>query len=155
MEPAKWTDIMQALVGIGTLLVTIAGFLFVIRQVKQIERTIRSDTNASLCAQSIDILSEMAKCPEGYSCFYDNAPLPSDNKLRVEVLCICEMIANYLDHVALQHDNLPKPVWERWSCFIRDTLAGSQVIQEHFRKYRNWYSQEILAHVDAVGQAKS
>jgi hypothetical protein len=155
MEPAKWTDIMQALATLGVLLVTLAGFLFVIRQVRQIERTIRKDTNTSLCAQSIEILKEMAKCPQCYPCCYENAPLPEDEKVRVEVLCICEMIANYLDNVALQHDNLPQPVWERWRSFIRDTLAGSQVIQEHFRKFRNWYSPELIAYIDEVHPSKS
>ena len=150
MEPAKWTDVVQALAALGGLLVTLGGFLFVIRQVMLIERTIRKDTNTSLCAQSIEILKEMAKCPQCYACFYDNAPLPEDEKVRVEVLCICEMIANYLDNVALQRDNLPEPLWERWSCFIRDTLVGSQVIQEHFRKFRNWYSPELIVYVDAV-----
>jgi hypothetical protein len=150
MDPAKWTDVVQALASLGGLLVTLGGFLFVIRQVGQIERSIRKDTNATLCAQSIEILKEMARCPPCYACFYENAPLPDDEKVKVEVLCICEMIANYLDNVASQHDNLPGPVWERWNCFIRDTIAGSQIVQEHFRKFRNWYSPELIAYVDRL-----
>ena len=38
---------------------------------------------------------------------------------------------------------------------VKEKFPGGTSGKEHFRKYRNWYSQEILAHVDAVGQAKT
>jgi hypothetical protein len=144
----KWTEVIEALVALGTLFVTVIGFLIVIRQIRQVERTIRGDTNANLCAQSIEILKEIGACPECYPYFYENKELPPDEPSRVRILCICEMTANYLDHVALQRDNLPPAVWKRWSLFIRDAVQGSPVLREHFAKYRDWYSDEVLRLVD-------
>jgi hypothetical protein len=141
-------------VGLGTLFVAMGGFLFLIRQVKQIERTISSAANVSLSAQSIEILKEMARSPGSYACIYENAPLPDNDKQCSEILCVCERVADYLDHVASQQANLG-PASQRWGRFVDDTLARSQVLRDYFRKYRNWYSPEPMARVEAVHPDKT
>ena len=151
MDPVKWTDAAQAIAACGSLLVTLFGFLFVLRQLRQVERNIRGETNASLCHQSIEILKAMMSRQECYPFFYDNKPLPEDHPHRVEILCLTEMIANYLDLVALQKDNLPPTAWTGWHKFILDTLQMSPVVREHLTKYGAWCSTELQA---IVKQAK-
>jgi hypothetical protein len=149
MGHPSWTDILQALAAAGSLVATVGGILLLSSQLRQVERTIRGDTNASLCAPSIDILNAIAECPESYACFYDDAPLPTDHKVRVKVLCVCEMIANYLDHVCQQKDNLPRDAWLRWEAFVYDTVTGCRVVQDHLCRFEKWYSPELLKIVRA------
>jgi hypothetical protein len=92
---ASWTDATQAFASCASLLVTILGFIFVVHGIRQVERNIRSDTNAGLCNQSIEILNALISKPECYPFFYDNKPLADNDPHRVEILCLAEMIANY------------------------------------------------------------
>jgi serine/threonine protein kinase len=64
--------------------------------------------------------------------------------------CLAEMIANYLNLVALQKDNLPGNVWERWRNFILDAVQSSPVVFDHFAKYPHWYSEEVNAIIRQV-----
>jgi hypothetical protein len=152
METAKWTDVVQALSACGSLWVTLLGFVFVIRQLRQVDKNIRADANANLCQQSIEILNAMMSRSECYPFFYDGKPLALDDPYRMEILCIAEMIANYLDLVALQKDNLPIKIWNKWQKFTIDTIQNSPVITEHLTRYSGWYSDDLN---QIVKQAKS
>jgi hypothetical protein len=144
MEP-KWTDIVQALAACGALVVAVVGLRLVLRQLRQVERTIRGNTYATLCQQSLEILKSIESQPESYAYFYDNRPLAENDSRRIEILCVTEMIANYLDMVALQRENMPSQVWKYWKNFIVDTVRRSEVVRNHLKNFANWYSEELNA----------
>jgi hypothetical protein len=63
----------------GTMLVALGGIFFVLRQIKQVERTIRGTTHERLTAESFDLLRFLASAPHTYSYFYEEKPLgPND-----------------------------------------------------------------------------
>lgn len=147
----NWTDVVEALSGFGVFCATILGFYFVVRQIrlidqqlKLVERTLQADTNTQLCSQSLQILAHLSDKPYLYDYFYNFKSLEPNDPHKVEVLCLCEMIANYSDLVALQLSNMPPEVQTRWSRFITDTLAASPALREHLHRYRLWYSDELL-----------
>lgn len=132
--------------------VNVVGFTFVIRQIRQQALATRGDTYANLCGLSYDILRMMAERPHLYPYFYERKPLLETEPNRVEVLCCCEMIANYCDNTALQRENIPDHVWQRWRNFVREQIRLSVVLQNFMSEYRGWYSPEvaeILAEVEA------
>ena len=137
--------------------VNVVGFYFVIRQIRQQALATRGDTYTNLCGLSYDILLMMAERPHLYTYFYERKQLAEAGEHRVEVLCCCEMIANYCDNTALQRENIPDHVWQRWRNFVREQIALSVVLQDFMREYRAWYSPEvgeILDEVNAVGHAR-
>ncbi|MFM9170985.1 MAG: hypothetical protein ACKOTD_12985, partial [Phycisphaerales bacterium] len=100
--------------------VNVVGFYFVVRQIRQQALATRGDTYTNLCGLSYDILRMMAERPHLYPYFYERKPLAEAGEHRVEVLCCCEMIANYCDNTALQRENIPDHVWQRWRNFVRE-----------------------------------
>jgi hypothetical protein len=141
-------DNALALVAIA---VNVVGFYFVIRQIRQQALATRGDTYTNLCSLSYDILRMMAERPHLYPYFYERKPLTEAGEHRVEVLCCCEMIANYCDNTALQRENIPDHVWQRWRNFVREQIALSIVLQDFMREYRAWYSPEVGEILDEVG----
>lgn len=131
------------LITIGGIFVNLVGFVFVIRQIRQQALATRGETYASLCGLSYEILQMMADHPELYPYFYENKELAADAPDRVRVLCCCEMVANYCDNTALQRENIPDHVWQRWRVFIKQQVAMSVVLKGFFLEYRMWYSPEI------------
>jgi hypothetical protein len=70
MEP-NWAEIIQAIASLATMLVAAGGICFVSRQIKQVERSIRSNTNERLTGESLEILRFLAEHPETYDYFYN------------------------------------------------------------------------------------
>jgi hypothetical protein len=123
--------------------VNIVGFYFVIRQIRQQALATRGETFASLCGLSYEILRLMADRPHLYAYFYERRPLATTDEDRVAVLVCCEMIANYCDNTALQRENIPDHVWQRWRNFIKGQIELSIVLEEFIAEYRDWYSPEL------------
>lgn len=133
--------------------VNVVGFYFVIRQIRQQALATRGDTYTNLCGLSYDILRMMTERPHLYPYFYERKSLAEAGEHRVEVLCCCEMIANYCDNTALQRENIPDHVWQRWRNFVREQIALSVVLQDFMREYRAWYSPEVGEILDEVSSA--
>jgi hypothetical protein len=144
----NWAEILQAIASVGTLLVATGGICFVLRQIKQVERSIRSNTNERLTSESLEILRFLAEHPETYDYFY-NGKEPTrdvDNMLKYAT----EMIVNYMEHVVLQKETLPEDVQKSWDVFVQDTYARSPLVREHLRQFRNWYQPSLLKMVENV-----
>ena len=84
-----------------------------------------------LMAESLEILRFLADHPGNYDYFYHSKDPPEtqDESLK----CATEMIANYLEHVVLQKDTLPKEV----------QVARSPIVRSHLKKYRDWYDVRL------------
>ena len=133
----------EAVIAAVAVLVNIVGFIFVIRQIKQQSLATRGETYTSLCGLSYDILMMIADRPYLYEFFYNNKELTADYPHRIEVLCCCEMIANYCDNTLTQKENMPRSAWRKWKKFIRQQIEISLVLKGFFEDYAEWYSPEI------------
>jgi hypothetical protein len=131
-----------------TAVIAAGGIIFVWQQIKQVKISLQSGTNERLMAESLEILRFLADHPGNYDYFYHSKDPPEtqDESLK----CATEMIANYLEHVVLQKDTLPKEVQETWYRFVTDTYARSPIVRSHLKKYRDWYDvrlHEMVANV--------
>lgn len=78
MNEPSWTDVGQFFVSLITLLVTIAGLIFIYLQVKQSNRSQRVEVNNST-ADSINELNQLLVT--------DETLLKVNNESKAEVLC--------------------------------------------------------------------
>ena len=85
------------------------------------------------------------------SIFWLSAETTADE--RVSVLICCEMISNYCDNVALQRENIPDEVWQRWRTFIKEQVTASVELHRFMRQYLDWYSP-ALAVIQRTGREK-
>jgi hypothetical protein len=131
-----------------TLIVTGGGIFIVWRQIRQLERSLSSNTNERLTSESFEILRFLAQSPTTYDYFYNGKqpPTDDDNSLKYAT----EMIVNYLEHIVVQIDTLPKDAQKRWTEFVMDTYARSPMVRAHLSKYKEWYASELLNLVDGV-----
>jgi len=147
MNPT-WADIMMAIASVGSLLVTAIGIIFLYVQITKLRESMWSDTNSRLCDQSFELIRFLAEKPETYDYFYNAKPLKEDDPNRVFILYAAEALANFLEHLVLQRQNLPKRQWDVWERFIWSTYEGSSALQEYFVRHRTWYSKELLSIID-------
>jgi len=140
----------QTILSTLSIVVNIIGFYFVVRQITQQALATRGETYTSLCGLSYEILKLIHENPFLYDYFYNNKKIESNSDHRVQVLICCEMIANYCDNVALQRENIPNHVWQRWKNFIIGQLEISSELKKFMLDYKDWYSVEMVAILNEV-----
>jgi hypothetical protein len=144
-----------------TLLAAVAGVLGVIigaliggifslkaakRQVEVMLRQSRGDVNERLYNQSLAIMSFFAEHPEVRPYFYDNKDLSqAGSELeKLRILSTAEMVAGFMELVALQMDDQPDEIKPRWKAYIVDAYNSSPVLREHVASCVTWYADDFL-----------
>jgi hypothetical protein len=147
-------DRVQAIAACISVIIAIVGLVFVIVQLRQVKRAIRGNTNEMLSSQSVEILRFFAERPAIYDHFYSNKGVgqkdidEGDSQRRVDLLCATELMANYMEHICLQKDNLPPKAWLSWRKFVLDIYQNSPVVRDFLQAHTDWYASDIL---DLVG----
>lgn len=135
----KWTDVVQALVGLG-------GIPFIIYQLREVKRSVQGQTLSELYDHYHQVVSVFLKKPNLRPYFYENKPLDTSAgpALCAEVESICELFAAVLEHAVVQEKNVPRRAWaECWQTFVMERLKKSSVLQEYLKKNEGWYLRRL------------
>ena len=143
--------LFAAVVGIlGVILGAVIGGIFVQRATKrQIEVMMlqsRGDVNERLYNQSLSIMKFFAENPELRPFFYDNRELSlaANDLERLKILSTAEMVAGFMELVALQLEEQLPEIRPRWKAYICDAHASSPVLREHLQSCSAWYADDLL-----------
>lgn len=143
--------IVAALAGVlGVILGAVIGGVFALKATKrQIEVMLlqsRGDVNERLYNQSLQIMLFFAENPSLRPYFADNKdPGTCENELeKCRVLSTAEMVAGFMELVALQLAEQPLEIQPRWKAYIVDAYNSSAVLREHLSTCTAWYADDLL-----------
>ncbi len=143
--------IIAALAGVlGVVLGAVIGGVFALKATKrQIEVMLiqdRGDVNERLYNQSLQIMRFFAENPSLRPYFADNRDLSTcENELeKCRVLSTVEMVAGFMELVALQLAEQPLEIQPRWKAYIVDGYNSSAVLRDHISTCRAWYADDFL-----------
>jgi hypothetical protein len=143
--------IIAALAGVlGVILGAVIGGVFALKATKrQIEVMMiqsRGDVNERIYSQSLQILRFLAENPALRPYFSDNKDLSAcENELeKCRVLSSVEMVAGFMELVALQLAEQPLEIQPRWKAYIVDGYNSSAVLREHISTCTAWYAEDFL-----------
>jgi hypothetical protein len=145
------STILATVVGLaGGILGAVIGGVFALkatkRQVEVMLEQSRGDVNERLYGQSLEILKFFAENPELRPYFYDNKNLDGakDELEKLKVLSTSEMVAGFMELVALQIDLQPAEIQPRWRAYLADQYTSSAVLRSHIDDCRAWYADDFL-----------
>ena len=141
-------NLLSGIISIAALLVTIVGLVAVYVQIKKIRETLWSNTHSKLCDQSFELLRFFSENPKTYDYFYNRKILEPYETDKIFILYATEALANFMEHLILQKENLPEKQWEVWKRFIYTTFKSSIIIRVFIQDHREWYSNDLLAIAD-------
>jgi len=143
--------IIAALAGVlGVVLGAVIGGVFALKATKrQIEVMMiqaRGDVNERLYNQSLQIMRFFAENPSLRPYFADNRDLSTcENELeKCRVLSTVEMVAGFMELVALQLAEQPLEIQPRWKAYIVDGYNSSAVLRDHISTCTAWYADDFL-----------
>ena len=135
---------------VGVIIGALIGGIFSLkaakRQVEVMLRQSRGDVNERLYNQSLAIMCFFAEHPEVRPYFYDNKDLSqAGSELeKLRILSTAEMVAGFMELVALQMDDQPDEIKPRWKAYIVDAYNSSPVLREHVATCITWYADDFL-----------
>jgi hypothetical protein len=139
-----FADTVQAFASVATAGIAGGGVYLVIKQLKQVERTIRGTTYERLTEESLEILRFLADHPETYPYLYEGRPLDDSDPNRVVILYSSEIVCNYMEHVCLQRPNMTDGDWNVWRAFVEDTCRNAPIVRWYVEKYQKWYTKSLV-----------
>jgi len=143
--------IIAAIAGVlGVILGAVIGGVFALkatkRQIEVMMVSARGDVNERLYNQSLQIMRFFAENPSLRPYFADNRDLSAcENELeKCRVLSTVEMVAGFMELVALQLAEQPAEIQPRWKAYIVDGYNSSAVMREHIATCTAWYAEDLL-----------
>src|SRR5271163_1397506 len=124
----NWAEIVQALAAVVTAVIALAGIAFVVLQLRQVDRSVRSATQERLTSESFEIITFLASIPGSYAYFYEGKSIPSGEPNEERLRYAAEMILNFMEHLVLQKDNL-RDDWPVWKDFILYTFHSAPSVR--------------------------
>jgi len=141
--PELSAESLEAYIAAGGLVVTIIGFAFIIVQIRQLERSVRSGAQSAIYTQAADFRGHLVAHPQLRPYFFDGADIDPSHPEYGRVLTMAEMLLNYLEQIAVQGGNFDGGDRKAWETFIRNSLEASPVMTKRLAENRNAYSRQL------------
>lgn len=122
---------------------TVVGFAFIIVQVRQLERSVRSGAQSAIYTQAADFRSHLVAYPEIRPFLFDAVDIDPSHPEYNRALTIAELFLNYLEHIAVQGGNFDGGDRRAWESFVKGALAASPLMTKRLRENAKAYSAQL------------
>jgi hypothetical protein len=143
MNQSSW-DVTLAINSILQTVVTIVGIIFIIKQLQQVEVSIKGEAHDMLSAHMREILSVFKDNPNLRPYFYDNKPIDKESKDYNQVMIVSEFYLDLFEHVMQKRTMLPQHLWETWENYIHRIYRGSPAVREFIAEHHDMYTKAVL-----------
>ena len=128
---------------IAQILIAVGGIILIYVQLSKVNTTLRNDTQGRLFEQNGEFRRLLVEFPQYRKYFFDSQSIEKDSSDYPAVRTIAEMLANYMEHLAIQEPTLKKKDWGLWTAIIRDIYGTSPILQDLLSEKPNWYSKKL------------
>lgn len=143
-EPAKWTDVSQAISAWFGVLIAIVGFGAVVYQIRQVREAVRADTHGRIYEHALEVQKLFVEHPQFREYFYGGAAMDPSAEEYARLLAFTELLADYLEHISLQCAYVPDHVRRTWENYTCRLLMHSPVLDQFLSDNEGLYSTEFM-----------
>lgn len=114
----------------------------------------RVSATSALYEQMVSIDRFFIEKPELKGFVYHNEDIVLSDPNYRKVRSLAEMMADLMEHIYLQKNNLPEAVWLNWKAYMAELYKTSPILRQHFDENRDWYPAEMFEIISKNGQIK-
>jgi hypothetical protein len=140
-----WADAFQGLGTVAAALISLLGFVFVIRQLRYTRQAIETQTQAQIYSMGLEAYKIMIEHPELGRYFYDNAPLPQSGTERHKACSVFELFCDYFEYIILQKGAVSEDVRASWMRYMEHLFQSSVAMREFVAGRKHQYTPQFLA----------
>ncbi|WP_375201687.1 hypothetical protein [Hyphococcus sp.] len=130
-------------IDLAGLAATVIGFIFIIVQVRQLGRSVRSSAQSAIYDQAADFREHLVAYPQLRPFFFDGADIDPAHPEYNRALTIAELFLNYLEHIAIQGGNFDGNDRKAWESFVRAALTASPLMSRRLAERPDAYSPQL------------
>jgi len=136
------TELVQLIVNLIAVPTAIVSVLFLTRQTRQLDETLRSQVYQGLIDNSLKIDQLLIEHPEFRKYIYGSEPVKDDTPDIDRLMGVIEFMVDIIDNLTVQERFIPKPLVKGWRNFAQEVL-DSPAAKHFLQKHGSWYSSGI------------
>lgn len=141
---SNWTEIAQGIGSLASAVISLVGFVFVWRQIKQTNRNLRQSNHTAIYSINTDIHKFFAENSELRPYFHDEKPLLPDDENRNKIFSISELLADFFEYILVEKDSLAPEIREPWKIYMKKIYSKSSAFRQFIHTNKDQYSDALL-----------
>ena len=145
MAMPHWADAFQGLGTVASALISLLGFVMVIRQLRYTRQAIETQTQAQIYNMGLEAYKIIVEHPDLGQYIYDGAPLPPTGPARHKAFSAFELFCDYFEYIILQEGAVSEDVRASWMRYMEQLFQSSIALQEFVNSRKSQYTPQFLA----------
>ncbi|WP_420598736.1 hypothetical protein [Neptuniibacter sp.] len=125
------------------LVVSVAGFIVIIIQLTNLDRSLKSSARGSIYDMASRIKEVFLSKPHLRKYFFDGIEISPEEELYDEVMSVADYYCLYLEQITTQKENIDNEERDSWLKYAHDIYHNSPVLREYLKDKRDWYSKKF------------
>ena len=139
------TDNIQAICAVIGVFISLFGFIYVYKQIKQVNSSIRSNTHNSLTTRSFECSRLLFENIELKKYFYNNVEIVVTDPEYDKVLLFSEIIIDHFQFVVLEKNNIDFQTYNQWQGYMKNLYVNSPILRNYLADNKSTYNPELVA----------
>lgn len=141
---SNWTEIAQGIGSLASAVISLVGFVFVWRQIKQTNSNLRQSNHTAIYSINTEIHKFFAENSELRPYFHDEKPLLPDDENRNKIFSISELLADFFEYILVEKDSLAPEIREPWKIYMNKIYSKSSAFRQFIHTNKDQYSDALL-----------
>jgi hypothetical protein len=138
----SFIEVIQLVVNLVGMPIAIVSVLFLIRQTRQLDETLRSQVYQGLIDNSLKIDQLLIDNPAFRKYIYGGEPIQDGDPDVDKLMGIMEFMVDIVDNLKVQEKFIPEPLVKGWRNFAQEVLS-SPAAERFLQRHGSWYSSGI------------
>ncbi len=138
----SWTDVGSAIGQIASAIISLVGFIFVYRQIKQTNDNLKQSNHTAIYSINTELYKFFAENSKLRPYFHDGAT-PTDEDIN-KVLSVSELLADFFEFILVEKNSLAPEIRQPWLNYMKKIYAQSPGFRQFIHINKDQYCDELL-----------
>lgn len=138
----NWTDMAQGIGSIASALISLIGFYFIYRQIKQTNENLRQSNHTAIYSINTELYKFMAENSHLRPYFYDGKK--ADDEHKNEVFSLCELLADFFEFILVEENSLAPEIRKPWANYRKMIYQKSPGFRRFLHENIDQYSDKMI-----------
>jgi hypothetical protein len=140
---SSWIELIKAFGPIIGALISLLGFIFLIRQIRLNRLSLENQTRSSIYQLSYNVYRLFIEHPDLRPYFYDGKALPESEPERSKVLAAAELLTDFFESIVHSSHIIDPDLRGTWFRYMQDTYRHNPVFQDYIETRGDHYTKVL------------
>lgn len=143
----NWTNIVQAVASVASVMVTVIGFGFVYWQIRQAKNSIEQQNHASIYSLGFELNKSIIENSNLKPYLSGKEKISPDDPDYYKLVILTEMIADFYEYIICEKDHIDQRVVDGWMASIKAKIKSNHFLRDQIKNNKEFYSENFIHEV--------